>query len=321
METNVLSDEKSLESFARLLRVLSKKDNFIMFVMAKDGLRSSLSMPERLGLTKKQYYSRLNQLLDAGLINNGHSISETYTNGNSSIYFHTTLGKIIFYNHIAPMIQEVKNAKTLLMVDILKGTRKFTDSDIETFVSPILEKLNMSLNPATDKLARIRVLLSEADLVPTLKEIIQQAHQEIFIATRTYVKSVMQPILQRAVEGTKVRILADTDLDTYLGDKMENMILDDYKETNEPDALKFIQIQENVATRRTKVPFEILLLDDKVLVIGLIDRRNVEKFNAAIVIEDNNISRGLAEYFSELWSKSEENMRISPSHSAERNAL
>jgi hypothetical protein len=322
METsNVLSDEKSLENFARLLYVLSKRDNFIMFVMAKDGLRSSLSTPERLGLTKKQYYSRLNELLHAGLITSGQSITKTYGTGNGSIYFHTTLGKIVFYNHVAPMIQEVKNAKTLLMVDFLKGTRKFTDSDIESFVSPILEKLNMSLNPATDKLARIRVLLTEADLATSLTKIIQQAQREIFIATRTYVKSVMQPILRRAVAGIKVRILTDTDLDAYLGDKMKNMILDDFKETNEPDALKYIQIQENVTTRRTKVPFEILLLDDKFLVIGLNDRRNIEKFNAAIIIEDTSISRALADYFSELWSKSEEKVGISPAHSAERTAL
>jgi hypothetical protein len=315
---NVLSDEKSLEHFARLLNILSKKDNFIMFVLAKDGLRSTLSTPEKLGLTKKQYYTRLNHLIHAGLITNGSS-QDRSDNGNSSIYFHTTLGKIIFHNHIGPMIQEVKNSKTLLMVDILKSTKRFTDLDIETFVSPILEKLNVILPTATDKLARIRVLLSEAEVGPTLEKVIQQCHRDIFIATRTYAKSVMQQILQRAISGVKVRILADTDLDGYLGDRVENIILGDYTD-RESNAFKYIQIQENVLTRRTKVPFEILLLDEKFLVIGLIDRRNIEKFNAAIIIEDMNISKAVTEYFSDLWAKSGENSTISNApYSTERN--
>jgi hypothetical protein len=48
-------------------------------------------------------------------------------------------------------------------LDTLKNTNKFSDVDIEMFVSPILEKLNLPL-PQPEKQPVVRVLLSEEEV-------------------------------------------------------------------------------------------------------------------------------------------------------------
>jgi len=301
MQSSTLLDDKSLDHFARILYVLSRKDNFIIFVLAKDGLRSKTSTPQTVGLTKKQYYTRLNQLLHVGLIR-----CEPHTN----TYFHTTLGKIIFHTHISPMMQEIKNFKSLMMVDALKNTNRFSDVDIEMFVSPILERLNLPL-PQSEKPPGIRMVFSDVDVERAIKKCLQLCERDICLSTRSHIKYLMQQVMLKAVGGVKVRILADSDLDMHLGEKIENVLIQDLRETNELSALKYLQIQENVTTLKAKVLFDMLFLDDRFLIIGLIDRRNVERYNAAIIIEDVHVARMASEHFWQLWTAASKDANLS----------
>jgi len=299
LESSILLDDNSLATLSKILYVLSKKDNFILFVLAKDGLKSTSTTPTRLGLSKKKYYTRLNQLLTAGLISEDRL-------SNNNTYVHTTLGKLVFYNHIIPLMQELKNAKGLLMLDILKDTNRFTNADIEAFMSPIFEKLNLS--SPLERPPSVRILLS--DIEPAILSYITRSQTEIFVATRTYIKSIMKNVALKAVSGIKVRLLADVDLDAYLGDKIEHVLVHDHDLHKEIDAMKRLHVQENMSIRRAKVPMEILLVDDKSLIMGLIDRRNIDKFNAAIIIEDNNISKLLKTHFMGLWEASEQSTKM-----------
>ncbi|HVX01810.1 MAG TPA: hypothetical protein VHA09_01510, partial [Nitrososphaera sp.] len=68
MATEILSGPESVKSAADLFAALSRKDTLTLFLLAKDGLRSELRTASIVGLSKKQYYTRLNQLKNAGLI-------------------------------------------------------------------------------------------------------------------------------------------------------------------------------------------------------------------------------------------------------------
>src|SRR5947209_10428094 len=69
-----LSDDKSLVLF-----------NMVAFTLA----RNTAVVMNRLGLTRKQYYSRMNRLINAGLVMR-----------KSSEYFLTSFGKVVYESHM-----------------------------------------------------------------------------------------------------------------------------------------------------------------------------------------------------------------------------
>ena len=89
----MLSDDKSLTLFN---------------MVALDLLRDSGAVMTRLGVTKKQHYSRMNRLIDAGLV--------MRKNGN---YFLTSLGKVVYESHmlIRYAIENYWKLKTLDSVE------------------------------------------------------------------------------------------------------------------------------------------------------------------------------------------------------------
>ena len=109
-----------------ILSVLSKNDALTIFLMAVKGIKSELDTPTKIGLTKKQYYTRLKQLVDLGLL---VKRDDSYTQ--------TTFGKLVYSKHVIGLLNNVKNSKYMEMVDTLKENSKFTDNDIVEFISKI----------------------------------------------------------------------------------------------------------------------------------------------------------------------------------------
>ena len=67
----------------KILSSLANEDSLKIFYAADEGITSSTKTIKGLGLTQKRYYTRLNQLIKAGLIEK-----------NENTYQHTMLGKI-----------------------------------------------------------------------------------------------------------------------------------------------------------------------------------------------------------------------------------
>jgi hypothetical protein len=74
-----------LKETSNILGILSKYDALKIFLHSIEGIEAETDAADRLGLTKKQYYTRLKQLVDSGLIEK-----------RQGKYVHTTLGKVIY---------------------------------------------------------------------------------------------------------------------------------------------------------------------------------------------------------------------------------
>ena len=118
-----------IRNACRLFSVLSKEDALVLFMRAKDGLYSNKDSPTHTNLTRKQYYMRLRNLLDAGLIKK---------KGDS--YIHTTFGSLIYENYLAIMLQGVKNFKHIQMIDTLKESHMLSNDEIRNLMNVILKE-------------------------------------------------------------------------------------------------------------------------------------------------------------------------------------
>lgn len=110
---------EQLGNLCRLLSILSKLDTLTLFLHAKHGLKAETETPKKVGLSKKQYYTRLKQLVDSELVVK-----------HDGCYFHTTMGRFVYEKHLASLIEGLNNVKQMRMIDVLKRERALSEQEI-----------------------------------------------------------------------------------------------------------------------------------------------------------------------------------------------
>ncbi len=276
-----------------LLSILSKKDALSIFLLAKDGLKAETDTPQKIGLTRKQYYTRLKQLVDAGLIDKS-----------GDIYLHTTLGTFVHQKHILELLEHMKNVKQMKMIDTLKRTRQFSEDEIANFVG----KLTGS-SPATKVSPKVEVIWSYEDMVSAIIERTEFCKNEILLATRFLNEIIINNILRKAKSGVNVKVLADVSLvKQYVDAENKGLALIDKNTTERVNVVGNPWYPGNVSRRLGKVPFCMVILDGKEVGIELINWNEPQKFNGVVFIKDENTCRALIDFYQKLWNCASEDI-------------
>ncbi len=274
-----------------VMSVLSKNDALTIFLMAIKDLKSELDTPTKIGLTKKQYYTRLKQLVDLGLL---------VKRGDS--YTHTAFGKIIYQKHLLGITTSVKNSKYLEMVDTLKTNSKFSDADITDFLTKVNDHPSIDLE---EPLVRNASLVSSFDeMASKALEAIEFAQHEIFMITRFQSEIIMNSILQKAKKGVLVKILADINL---VNSYFMNESGVDKSDKNKKERINVVAdpyYPSQVERRYVETPFSILIIDKKYVGIELVDSTDPGKFKMAVSIYDKALASSMTPFFEKMWKKS-----------------
>ena len=286
-------NSKLLVQLTEVLSVLSKNDALTIFLMAEEGIRSELDTPTKIGLTKKQYYTRLKQLVDLGLVVK-HDES----------YMQTAFGKVVYQKHILGLTNNIKNSKYLQMVDVLKANPKFNDKDIMEFISKVEPQINVDLQESSRK--KSTVASSYEDMVRKILEMIEFAQSEILLVTRFQNDLIINSILKKASSGVNVKILADTGMVKEYFEK-EVEIKSDKNKTERVKVVSNPFYPSKTDRRYVQVPFCLLVVDNKYVGLEIADISEPGKFKTAIFAEDLILSSYMIALFNNLWQKSDVN--------------
>lgn len=290
------TDEQTVERMTQILSILSKNDALSLFILAKDGIKSELDTPRKIHLTKKQYYSRLKQLVDLGLISK-----------DQNEYVLTVLGSIIFQKYISNLIKDIENSKQIEIVETLKSNPRFSNQDISNFLSKVgyqepVEGISKFANSNAQMISKFDEMVSK------VLQIIEFAQDEILLATRFSSELIINSILKKSNAGIKVRVLADTNLvEEYF--EAEDKV--GYKDSNSKEREKVVSdpyYPSKIKRNYVQIPYCILVVDGKSVGIEMIDVNTPAKFNGAIFVEDVNLSNNMKEMFEDLWVKSSPNL-------------
>ena len=284
-----------IERMIRVLSILSKDDALSIFILARDGLKSELNTPPKIGLTKKQYYTRLKQLVDVGLL-----AKTEYE------YKHTTFGTIIYQNHILGLIDNIKNSKHLEMVDILKRALKFNSEEIAGFMSKVGASTNVELAATKEEGIRRNTVVAWTfeDMVMKVLEIIEFAKEEIILMTRFSNDIIINAMLKKANTGVRVKVLADTNMaDGYLNDAKDKVNIKDKNENERLNVVVNSYYPSQVERRYIQVPFCLLVVDNKTVGIEEVDNYDPKKFRLAVFAVDPYLSNQMMQFFSDMWEK------------------
>ncbi|MFY3739713.1 MAG: putative transcriptional regulator [Candidatus Nitrosomirales archaeon] len=287
----VMSSELDLElvnKTTNILSILSKKDALTIFLLVKNGLKAETNTPQKVGLTRKQYYTRLKQLVDSGLIDKS-----------GDEYIHTTLGSFVHQKHVLELFEHTKNVKQMKMVDTLKRTKQFSEDDITNFLGKIAGK-NLT---ASTTLSKCRLISTYEDMVSALVERINFAQSEVLLASRFTNELIINAMARKANAGVDVKIVADTDLvKQFINSARDKLqVVDEH-------SLERVNVAGNpwyaagdMERRYTHIPFSFMTFDGKEAGLEFVDAHNPGKFNTCMLVEDETICKELRTRFNALW--------------------
>ncbi|MBI3640283.1 MAG: hypothetical protein HY223_08220 [Thaumarchaeota archaeon] len=288
-------DSKLLSQLTEILSILSKNDALTIFLMANDGIKSEMDTPAKIGLTKKQYYTRLKQLVDMELLVK-----------HNEMYLHTAFGKVVYQKHILGLTNNIKNSKYLEMVDTLKDNPKFTDDDIMSFISKVDPQASFDLEDPSRKTSVITS--SFDDMVNKVLEVMEFAEKEIILISRFTNELIINTMIKKANLGINVKVLADVNLvQGFFEKEGSGTKIDDKNKNERITVVANPYYPTQISRRYIQVPFCVLIVDNKHVGLEIIDSYNPSKFKTSIFVTDHRLAVHLESFFNTLWVKASTN--------------
>lgn len=273
---------------SEVLSILSKGDALVIFLSAKEGLSSELDTPQKLGLTKKQYYTRLKQLVEFGLLGK-----------NENKYYHTAFGSIMYGKHLMGLLDSMKISKELEMIDLLKKSSKFKSEEIERFVS--------KLNPEAGRFDEVgkghfETITTFDSMVRRVIELIEFAEKEIILVTRFQNELIINALLKKAERGVEIKIISDINMvEGYLRSEKEKIRMHDKNDKERYAVVSNPFYPAKIERRYSRVPYCILIVDQKQVGMEIVNNYEPNKFKMAVFGSDSSLSSQMKSEFAELW--------------------
>lgn len=295
MNKNLIFDQATVKNSLKLLSVLSRNDNLTIFMSAASnkGLNADLTTPQQLGIAKKTYYTRLKQLITAGLVKKSEGA-----------YVHTTMGSIVYQKQLE-MMDQIRNIKQFKMIDALKSTKEFSEEDIKGFVGKLVSENTIVVQNSDDN-THVDIVWKYEDMIAAIIQRIELCKDEILLASKYTNELIINSMLHKAQAGVKVKVISDKSLvRKFFAQFQRNMI--DIKDKNSLERSTVVAnpwYPGNIDRRAADLPFSMIILDGKEVGIELVHANDPKTFNGVIFIRDERIAKVMSRYYQKIWDSS-----------------
>jgi len=287
------TSEKEESSFAEMERILSSlanQDALKIFRKARDGIVSSTKIIKELGLTQKRYYTRLNELMNAGLIEK-----------NEDAYQHTILGKLC-YNLGEVFEKALSQRDRLDLLGKLKRANTLTLEETKTIAQALSAGGASGLPEMESLVSSVRMVDNYEQLVQETVKLLEKAEKEVYLATQYFDFRVTETFLRIMKRNIKYNVLYD---ERNPGEKLQTVLR---MLLAHPTMLKtFIEVMKSpdFKVRLAQLPYAFLVVDSKYAMIE-IAKPYTGAFFIAFILENEKLSEKFIETFKILWNKGTE---------------
>ncbi len=289
--------------------------------MAKDGLKISPSVIDKLNISPKAYYRALKQLRDAGLVD------KKKDNAGIIRYFHTTFGSIVYQRNIVEMDRYMENLEKMQMIDTIRGSEKFSQSGVakltQEIMDNIMERPSSSSSSSSSSFPsvisqstkqKVDITLSFDRMIQILLDRIDCCKNEILISTRICPEIIINKLLEKSKLGVKLKVIADIDLVKEYLRSQENFV-DNLNKENPTEERKCVVANPwypeiSVNRRIADIPFGMIIFDSNEVGIELVNSNNPKEFYGGLFIRDDKIATNMTELYEQIWEKASENIDI-----------
>lgn len=272
-----------------ILASLANQDAIKIFQAAYEGITSSTKIIEDLNLTQKRYYTRLRQLIEAGLI---EKIGDAYK--------HTLFGKLC-HSLGEKLLEAVTHRDRLDLMDRLNKAKTISEKETQEIAQAI------SKSKGLDILQNVSMITDYDSFISAVINLLENTKTSAYVAankTDLRVKDAVFNIIDRELE----LFFLSCEGEGGFSESIETL-----KMVLNPSSIKVvrkllkskelnIRITENLA-------FSFLIIDGE---YGLIElpHPTSKEFNVAFEFKNAVFCKKLKEMFMSLYEEGEEDPRI-----------
>jgi DNA-binding HxlR family transcriptional regulator len=276
--------KSSTESkLSKILRTLGSKDSIRILRFAKIGFEGTSDAHKRLGLSVKQYYYRLEKLMDAGLVLRKNEKYEL-----------TPFGAIVCDFLEKGLFWAIENTGQLQVLQTLKSSKSIDDETLKRVATNLfgseLTELQLGISG--------KVFQAYEELVGATVKLTEKAKEKIYLATR-YSDIRAAEAGWRAVKRGVNIMLIDGAIEHFSGRMklVETLV-------RNPKSIKMMYElwhTDKVEFRYREIPFSFMVVDDRDCCFEILNP-SIQGFFVAIEF-DNNIAvcTKLIKTFENLW--------------------
>jgi predicted transcriptional regulator len=269
---------------------LANEHSLKMFKQASTGLKSRSEDIEKMGLTKKQFYSRLKKLVKLGLL--------TRVKGS---YVHTALGRFVNSIQIKPLEEALANYWNLLAIDELKKSKVIPEQEQERIIKSITDNSDLKEYLSNKNLEPVKIIKSYEGLSKEVLKLIDSAKTEIFIASRYYEPQVSLRLMRKFSEGVSLNILDGNPSGTPLQTRLEAAL----KDPKTQQLAKAMLESPKVRLKTKLLTYSFIITDGEYCGFEVVDPLKPHEFNLAVEFRDEEISNKMKIIFENLWKTQE----------------
>ena len=279
----------NLVELKEILAALANEDAIKIFMTARRGIEKSTKTIQELGLTQKRYYSRLKELMEAGLVEK-----------RDNVYQHTTTG-MICYTLGKSFNSALDKRDRLDLADRLRRSKSISQEETKQILQALSPRGLASSLEAGESINPVKMFEEYEALVSELIALIQGAEERIYLAAydpdvrvmEALIKAVQRKIDLSLLTGESQKLSESIQiLRTILNPSIAHVVL------------KLLQSQE-LTVKHGDIPFNFCVIDETFALIELSDPLT-KGFHMGFTLESQSMCRKLVKTFNSLYQKAEE---------------
>jgi len=179
----------------QIFAILSDKSTVNLLRTAYEG---SLRLSSYVGnLSKKQFYVKLKNLCNAGLVEKRED----------AYYRTTTLGSLVFNGHVRTLEEALTNFWELKAIDILKKREDFPADRKESIIDELVRGSNLKNFTNSTHLTGFAMIKDFNRLIIEVIRMLEDARKEIYFASRYHDPHVSKKMFDKVDKGVRVHFL------------------------------------------------------------------------------------------------------------------
>lgn len=276
-----------------IFKVLGDSVSLRLFRLASIGIDPTPAFMQKTGLTRKQFYSRLQKFVNLGLVQK-----------KQGVYTLTTLGTVVQNIQLKPLEELVDNYWKLQAIEMLKSANKIPEEERNRLIESIAKSEEFNLLSYVSP-SKIKIINTYDELLKQLSKYIQMAKTEIYIASRYHDPIIAKNILDKFKEGVALYMLDASPGSVNFASELRAIILSPPDKETYEFCLAVLN-SGKVHLRNRSLPFSFAVVDGTYAGFEIMNPLTPNEFLFAVEVKDEKISQKLINYFNELWKTAED---------------
>jgi hypothetical protein len=242
-------------------------------------------------LSKKQFYVRLKQLVDMGLIEKMAG----------SVYKLTTFGSLVYNNHLKTMDMVIPAYWQIKGIDALRNRNDFPLEQKENVAEKFFSTTTLHNHFSPTQLASFSVVRSFDHLIPEVLKVLNNAEREVYFATKYHDPHISNLVFGKFGNGVAIHILDGNPEQISLEKRLAAIIRTPPNRETAKLIKKIVHSRRFELKRLADLPISFMVVDGIQLIYETVNFTSPEQFNVAISkYDDSYLAQQFIEYFKAL---------------------